>query len=237
MRYFLLSIFFMAATCGMAFAQNCPAAMADFCGDAGDAVGGRYSMTFKKFEISQDGTNFVTIGEGDTDINIADINVGSSFGAFASNTDIPAGTYTHMRITLARQQTLKGRSADQDPTAGELYYYTTDDKGPAGPFHLAGIATGWDAANNLPIGGDAAYEAIGFDMPDDAADHAPPGESMQLTATDMIVTTTLPVALTIDATSNETLVFKPHTGNMIGFSAVGGGQYAWMPMPPQSDID
>ena len=95
MRYFLLFFLFICLTCGSCFAQVCPAAMADFCGDAGDAVDGQYTQTFKKFEISKDGKTFITIGEGNTAINIADFAVGNSFGAFVSNTNLPAGTYTY----------------------------------------------------------------------------------------------------------------------------------------------
>jgi len=79
-----------------------------FYGNAGSEVNGTYTITIKKIEISQDGSNWVTIGEGSRSFNIASGRVGAQIGSYASNSSIPSGTYRYVRNTLSRTITIKG---------------------------------------------------------------------------------------------------------------------------------
>ena len=219
------------------YGDSCPiSGMADFCGAAGDEVGGQYIITFKKVELSTDGVNFITVGESSgTQINIAGMDVGSSFQNFATNTNIPAGTYHYLRLTISRTFSLKGRGQKN----GGAYYYTSQATGtsPNPPyFPIAASCATWN--NGQPGGGCLSYGAVSIQMPDDAVNHSAPGETMEFVNNneDVRITKTLSSPIVITADTPSTIQMKFYTQGMIGFSG-SGSNYVVFPMPPVQDLD
>ena len=74
---------------------------------SGDADG-TYTVTMTKVEISTDGTNFITVFEGSSSINIASATAGAQVGSLVSGTAVPPGTYTTVRVTLGTNLLIKG---------------------------------------------------------------------------------------------------------------------------------
>ncbi len=217
------------------YADSCPAvlsAMADFCGSAEGEKGGEYGITLKKIEISTDGTNFVTLGENTgTTINIASMNVGTTFQSFVSNANIPAGTYTHLRITMSRTMTIKGVGQDSG-----TYYYTSQAIGQSNGFWIAASCPAWNV--NQPGGGCPSYDAVSFDMPDDSVNNPGPGETIEFIngGQDARITKTLPSPITVVEGSPVTLRIKFHTQGMIGFNGTAPN-YIFYPLPPINELD
>jgi hypothetical protein len=222
---FLLVFLIIGITKNKIYAQPNPA----FYGDAGSEVNGTYTVTIKKIEISKDGTNWVTLGEKTQSFNIASQSIGATIGSYISNTSIPIGTYNYLKITQSRTITIKGRSDDQDPTAGVLYYYTSTQNGTFNGFYKAGSTTSaWD--NNNPP---SDYEAVAFQVPADAEGGS--GETLVISGNDMIVTKDLTSnPIIINEGENKSMVVSFNTQSMIGFESADTG-YLFYPMPPQEN--
>ena len=69
-----------------------------------------YEITMKKVELCSDATCTTpfTVGETDLAADIAAADAGATVGSYASTSGIPAGTYTHIRITLDRTFQITG---------------------------------------------------------------------------------------------------------------------------------
>jgi len=82
-----------------------------------------YTVTIKKVELYNSTTSsWVTVGEGDMSFNIAEAETaGEKVGDYISNKSIPEGVYTHIRLTVSRIMTIKGRAEG----AGVTYYTTS----------------------------------------------------------------------------------------------------------------
>ncbi len=242
----LMSVVLFFILNDLAYSESCAiSGLANFCGNAGDSVGGKYIITIKKFEISTDGVNFITLGESSgTQINIAGLNVGSDFQTFVTNAQIPAGTYNYIRITLSRTFTIKGKAYYNG-----TYYYTTTQVGKASTppyFYLAGSCSGWNSSTNQPNGtGNGpggtcpAYEEVLFKMPDDAeGTHSDTGETIEFIngGEDTRITRKLPSPIVVTAGQPITLKVKFYTQGMIGF--IGSGtNYEFFPMPPAEECE
>ncbi len=214
-----------------AYGNNCRIpGMADFCGAAGDEVGGQYIITFKKVELSTDGTNFITVGESSgTQINIASMSVGSSFRSFAANANIPAGTYNYLRVTMSRIFSLKGVGQ-----YGGKYYYTSQETGRDSNypyFPIAASCATWNT--NQPGSGCPAYQAVSIKIPGDAVNHHAPGEMMEFinNGQDARITKTLPSPIVVVEGKPVTIRMKFYTQGMIGFK--GSDVF---PMPPAQNV-
>ena len=84
-----------------------------------------YKILLKKFEISADGSNWVTVGEGDVWLDLASAAANSTIMAnYASNAHIPPGTYRYYRLTHGTYYTIKGYVTD--PISGVIYYTTSN---------------------------------------------------------------------------------------------------------------
>ena len=229
-----------------AYSESCLiSGLAEFCGNASDTVGGKYIVTLKKFELSKDGVNFVTLGESSgTQINIAGLNVDSDFQTFVSNAHVPAGTYNYIRITLSRTFIIKGRAYHTD---GKYYYTTTQLGKDSNPpyFYKAGICSGWNSSTNQPTGtGNGpggscpAYEEITFKMPDDAEGSHTADETIEFVngGEDARITRKLPSPIIVTADKPVILKVKFYTQGMIGFSG-SNGNYVTFPMPPAEECE
>lgn len=185
----------------------------DFYGGAGKEVSGTYIVTIKKMEISQDGNTFITIGDREMSFNIASGDVGNSIGNYVSNSSLPAGTYTTMRITLSRTITIKG----QGENSGNIYYTTTRNGTTSGDFYKATTDP-------------TQYEAVSFQVPAEAQGGA--DEVMEIIGDDMRVTKDFvnPIVVTKGATQSISVSFN--TQRMIGFESAGA-DYFFYPMPPE----
>lgn len=219
--------------------------MADFCGSAGDTAGGEYKITFKKIEMSKDGSNFIVMGEnaGGQQIDIGAKGVNSDFETFISNESVTAGTYTHMRVTISRTMHVKGVGSN-----GGTYYYTNTDNSFTTPegdtMYVAAECAGWET--DEPTAGclaAATYDSIAFQMPSDAETHHGPNETIEFVNSDedARITITLPTPITITGEPNQTVLMKFHTQSMLGFNAetipVLGDVTLFYPMPPQQDVE
>ena len=227
----------------LAYSESCVVSgIADFCGNAGDSVGGKYVVTLKKIEISKDGVNFITLGESSgTQINVAGLNVDTQFQAFVSNAQIPAGTYNYIRITLSRTFTIKGRAYE-----GGQYYYTTTQLGKISTppyFYKAGRCSGWNPSTNEPSGAPGetcpAYEEVSFKMPDDAEGYHPDtGETIEFVngGQDARITQKLPSPIVVTEGKSIVLKVKFYTQGMIGFDQAGS-DYIFFPTPPAQECE
>ena len=186
-----------------------------FFGNAGSEVNGTYTVTIKKIEISQDGSNWVTEGEGSRTFNIALGNVGSQIGNYASNASIPPGTYLYIRNTLSRTMTIKGYGTYSGTT-----YYTSMQNGTVGTNPAF-----WKATTDSN-----KYEAVSFQVPADA--QGGPGETLVISGDDMISTRQFPTPVVIGAGHTVSIEVSFNTRSMIGFESTGGGDYVFYPMPP-----
>lgn len=74
---------------------------------SGDADG-TYTVTVKQVEVSTDGTNFVTVFSGSSDINISAVDAGAQAATLVSGTSVPPGTYTTVRVTIGATLSVKG---------------------------------------------------------------------------------------------------------------------------------
>ena len=84
-----------------------------------------YKILLKKFEISTDGSNWVTVGEGDVWLDLASTAANSTILAnYASNAHIPPGTYRYYRLTHGTYYTIKGYVTDP---ISRVTYYTTSN--------------------------------------------------------------------------------------------------------------
>jgi len=84
-----------------------------------------YKILLKKFEISADGSNWVTVGEGDVWLDLASAAANSTILTnYASNAHIPPGTYRYYRLTHGTYYTIKGYVTD--PISGVTYYTTSN---------------------------------------------------------------------------------------------------------------
>lgn len=186
-----------------------------FYGDAGSEVSGTYTVTIKKIEISQDGSNWVTIGEGNKSFNIASGDAGTQIGSYASNSSIPAGTYRYIRNTLSRTMIIKGQA-----DSGGTTYYTSTQNG------TAGTNPTFYKASTDPN----QYEAVSFQVPADA--EAGSGETLVISGDDMISTKSFPTPMVINAGQTVSMGVSFNTKSMIGFQSAEGGGYIFYPMPP-----
>lgn len=67
-----------------------------------------YKVTISKVEFyNSDTATWVTIGEGDMTFDVASVSAGAVVGCYISDTAIPEGTYTQIRVTLSRNITIK----------------------------------------------------------------------------------------------------------------------------------
>ena len=69
-----------------------------------------YEITMKKVELCSDSAcaTAVIVGEKDLAADIAAADAGATVGSYAPTSGIPAGTYTHIRITLDRTFQITG---------------------------------------------------------------------------------------------------------------------------------
>ena len=69
-----------------------------------------YEITMKKVELCSDATctTPITVGERDMAADIAAADAGATVGNYASTSGIPAGTYSHIRITISRTIQITG---------------------------------------------------------------------------------------------------------------------------------
>ncbi|HIC92098.1 MAG TPA: hypothetical protein EYP21_08605 [Syntrophaceae bacterium] len=221
-RIFIIFIFsgiILSTICQYSYAQPNPA----FYGDAGSEVSGTYTITIKKIEISQDGSTFITVGEGDLTFNIAGGSAGATIGNYVTNSSIPPGTYTTIRITLSRTITIKGRSGNQ----GGNYYYTTTSAGQVSGFYKAGSV----AVGSWPPGD---YAAVSFQVPSDAEGEA--GETLEIIGDDMRTTKDFVNPIVVKAGETQTISISFNTQRMIGFEAAGPN-YIFYPMPPEESAE
>jgi len=76
----------------------------------GTGVATEYEVTMKKVELCSDATCTAPyiVGEKDMAADIAAADAGATVGNYASTSGIPAGTYTHIRITMSRTIQITG---------------------------------------------------------------------------------------------------------------------------------
>ena len=76
----------------------------------GTGVATEYQVTIKKVELCTDAacTTPFTVGERNMIADIAAADAGATVGNFASTAGIPSGTYTHIRVTIARAVQVTG---------------------------------------------------------------------------------------------------------------------------------
>lgn len=149
--------------------------------------------------------------------NIASGDAGDTMGNYLSNSSIPAGTYTKFRVTLSRTQTIKG----QGSYLGTTYYTTTQN----GTVEQGG--TTFYKATTDPT----KYEGVSFKVPADAECEA--DEVLEIIGDDMRVTKSFATPLVINEGETQTISLSFNTKEMIGFEAIGGGEFIFYPLPPQ----
>ena len=76
----------------------------------GTGIATEYEVTMKKVELCSDATCTApyTVGEKDMAADIAAADAGATVGNYASTSGIPAGTYSHVRITMSRTIQITG---------------------------------------------------------------------------------------------------------------------------------
>ena len=141
-----------------------------------------YKVTISKIEISQDKTNWVTLGEGSQVFNIASLTVGSDFLNYVSNKSIPTGTYKYVRVTISRTMYIKGSG-----TFGGNTYYTT-----AGTISSDGGSLGIASTNS------ADYATATIVIPS-VASSPDPNETLLVSGNNLIATRTLDESFTVPA--------------------------------------
>ena len=77
-----------------------------------------YEITMKKVELCSDSAcaTAAIVGERDMAADIAAADAGATVGNYASTAGIPAGTYTHIRITISRTFQITGSVVDGSTT-------------------------------------------------------------------------------------------------------------------------
>ena len=77
-----------------------------------------YEITMKKVELCSDSAcaTATIVGERDMAADIAAADAGATVGNYASTAKIPAGTYTHIRITISRTFQITGSVVDGSTT-------------------------------------------------------------------------------------------------------------------------
>ncbi len=88
---------------------------------SGDADG-TYTVTVTKIELSTDGTNFITVFDGSSAINIASVTAGAQAAGLVSGAAVPPGTYTTVRTTIGANLLIKGYI-----NIGGTTFYTNND--------------------------------------------------------------------------------------------------------------
>jgi len=87
-------------------------------GYAATGAATEYEITMKKVELCSDSTctPSITVGDKDLAADIAASDAGATVGSYAPTSGIPAGTYTHIRITLDRTFQITGSVVDGGTT-------------------------------------------------------------------------------------------------------------------------
>jgi hypothetical protein len=87
-------------------------------GYAATGAATEYEVTMKKVELCSDATctTPTIVGERDMAADIAAADAGATVGNYASTSGIPAGTYTHIRITMSRTFQITGSVVDGSTT-------------------------------------------------------------------------------------------------------------------------
>lgn len=81
----------------------------------------KYEITLQQVELYNGTTGtWEVVGSGTVSFNIAEANAGAAVGAYMSNIDLPAGTYTSIRFRVARNIIVNATAA-----IGATTYYTT----------------------------------------------------------------------------------------------------------------
>jgi hypothetical protein len=214
----ILAVFLMVSVAGTVFAAT-PSPL--FYGNTGNEVGGKYVMTIKKMELSQDGSNWVTVGEGSKAFNLAGANPGADFGSYVSGANVPNGKYTKVRLTMSRTQTLRG----QGTYNGTVYYTTTSNGSVTSDGEVFYYAT-----TNPSLASD-----VSFTIPKDATG-SDSGETFTVVGNDIQVVKTLTPAIVIDGSNaaGTSLEIRFNTKSMLGFQEGVPGSYFVYSMPPQS---
>ncbi|MCM8800124.1 MAG: DUF4382 domain-containing protein [Candidatus Omnitrophica bacterium] len=182
-----------------------------------------YRVTVKKVEISTDKQNWVVLGEGEQEFDIASAGVGEQVGSYVSATSIPAGTYRYVRVTLSRDMYVEGSAT----SSGTTYYTTATTMDIAGG--QLGIATTDSNQQALchiviPSGSGETYS------PD-------PNEDLEVSGDDFIVTSTLSDPVTISESSGVLEIEFP-TQNTLDFDPDDvPGKVVFWPIPPDISID
>jgi len=108
-----------------------------------------YKVTVKKIEVCTNAacTSPVVIAAGSMTFDIASAGIGATIGNYVANAaNIPAGTYTHGRITLGRSFTLKGRSSVALPNGFFCYTNSADTSSDVDAPGLGGVNVNGAAA-------------------------------------------------------------------------------------------
>lgn len=206
--------------------------MADFCGSSSEKVAGKYILVFKKFEISEDGKEFIVLGENKDGfkVNLASNNALTEINKFIANKNIPPASYYYTRTTISRQVFIKGMAYSKG-----YYFYTTSklgryEKDPN--FYLAGVCESWDQLANIPSGrGCVDYEGVSFRVPESILARSNDIVNIKFTNQneDIIVTRKLTKPIIVDDKGEFKLNIKFYVDSMIGFK-LGQGKCVFYPV-------
>lgn len=164
-----------------------------------------YKVTMKKFEISQDGSTWVTAANTQIQVDIASVGAGSKVGSWVANSDIPVGTYTQVRPTVSSTFIMQGFV--YYATTGNTYYTT-----PSGIASVSGNITD----TSLMSG----YGEQSITVPESGC---PGGECINTESQTFIITKTEPVRKRIRFdVSNRLALYL-------------AGSYVFYPEPPLVD--
>lgn len=176
----------------------------------GSAQPAEYTVTMKKFEVSQDnGTTIVTIKDTTSSFDIASANAGATVGSWFAGTQLQPGTYNWSRRTVDATFHMQGYVT----YSGNTYYTSTNTVD--GP-HVNHVASGSFDPNSPP----ADYAAVDIDA------GAPGGGASDLVDTD----TSHPITIAVGGTTTISLTFD--TNNTLMLLEDTGGTFYFMPAQP-----
>lgn len=190
-------------------------------GDAGNFYGNctTYKVSVSKVETSTDNSNWVTLGEGAQEFDIASVSVGEQAGTYVSGMAIPLGTYRYMRITVSRTMKITGSGA-----SGGTTYYTTAATQSVGGGQLGISSTNLNSRAECTI-------IIPGDAPSPVAD-----EVLVVSGDNLIVTNTLDEPFTVSAATGTLHInFKTQITLEFDINDIPGQTVFW-PLPPDVDI-
>ncbi len=167
-----------------------------------------YKVTMKKFEISQDGTIWVTVADTEMTFDIASVSAGSKVADWTSNAVIPNGTYTRVRPTVSSTFRMKGYA--YYGTTNRTYFTT-----PSGISSVAGNVTDISLMTN--------YGEQDITVP----------EGGSCTGGQCVNTENQTFVVQANQTSRKRVRFD--VTNRLGLYNAGGGNYVFYPEQPVVD--